>query len=334
MLNNLQGARALAAISVVLLHVGASARDHSVNTPLFSSLGNWGNSGVDLFFVISGFIMVYVQDRSPRSPGRFLVDRAVRIVPLYSVMTLALFGLLIVAQSVVRSPAPEMGHLTASFLFLSKAIYGLDPVLYVGWTLEYEALFYLIFALSIVLSKPCSGGQKLLLILSSALILLVLTGLAPPIVLEFLYGAAIARVRHLIGLRTGWLFMVGGGVLLALTIGHDIAIEARWIFWGLPAAIFLMGCTIVPQISNGLVTRLGDASFSLYLTHVFVISALMKVYSLIPVVIEGDVWAAVVCGVAILVGILVHRYFEQPLTQLVRRGVTWIDSLNRRTAVV
>ena len=104
LLGNLQALRAIAAINVVLFHMIGSAESYGVHARWFPLLGKWGASGVDLFFVISGFVMVYAQARSPKGPVDFLLSRARRIVPIYWVLSFGVLALLFTA-SVSRNEA-------------------------------------------------------------------------------------------------------------------------------------------------------------------------------------------------------------------------------------
>jgi peptidoglycan/LPS O-acetylase OafA/YrhL len=80
---NIQALRGVAAFLVVVLHTLGTAADYGFSTRVFSPLRGWGFGGVDLFFVISGFVMVHVQRVKAYTPGRFLLNRVVRICPLY-----------------------------------------------------------------------------------------------------------------------------------------------------------------------------------------------------------------------------------------------------------
>src|SRR5690349_10997415 len=103
MLNNVQALRALAAMLVVLGHL----------QPLFETVHPalaWvglGRCGVDLFFVISGFIMVHTTRAGDTSPGAFAIRRLVRILPLYWAVTLAVFAVALVAPSLVQASRPD-----------------------------------------------------------------------------------------------------------------------------------------------------------------------------------------------------------------------------------
>jgi exopolysaccharide production protein ExoZ len=137
---NIQALRALAALSITILHAG------ELVFPNFKEASRPFFSGVDVFFVISGSVMVITTHETWEKPGTwlpFLWRRMVRIVPLYWLLTL-----LVVSLS--RSPAGTW-HVVASFLFIpawNSSHYPL-PVLPMGWTLQYEMFFYSLFSLAL-----------------------------------------------------------------------------------------------------------------------------------------------------------------------------------------
>ncbi|MFL9829112.1 acyltransferase family protein, partial [Rhodoplanes sp. SY1] len=103
-----------------------------------------GFVGVDLFFAISGFIIFYTVTRSGVSRGRFLLHRAERIAPIYWCATFAMLALIIGAPGLFR-PRDGWGTLDNVLQSLSFTTFwtGSMPVIYVGWSLEFEVLFYL-----------------------------------------------------------------------------------------------------------------------------------------------------------------------------------------------
>jgi len=111
--------------------------------PLFEG---WGNNGVDIFFVISGFVMVYTQSNNPRSAFSFFSNRILRIVPTYWLLSVAVVVLFVLIPSTFRGLKLTGAYSLTSLFFVSR-IFGYDyPIIYVGWTLEYEMPFYALFA--------------------------------------------------------------------------------------------------------------------------------------------------------------------------------------------
>lgn len=94
-INNLQALRAFAALNVIFYHIIGTSPSYNFQLKTFDFLTGWGANGVDIFFVISGFVMVYIQKNKPRTPKAFLTDRFFRIVPMYWLLTAVIALLLI-----------------------------------------------------------------------------------------------------------------------------------------------------------------------------------------------------------------------------------------------
>ena len=119
----------------------------------------FGGAGVDIFFVISGFIMVYTTMDREITPWSFMADRIARIVPAYWAATLGVFFLALVAPSLLQTSHMQWGELFKSLVFVPfrKANGLVQPVLFVGWTLNYEMFFYLMFAAGLLNSQQKMG---------------------------------------------------------------------------------------------------------------------------------------------------------------------------------
>ena len=130
MLNNLQILRGFAALNVVLFHIIAISDEQGFGTPALEFLRDWGANGIDIFFVLSGFIMVYIAELRPRKPLAFLVRRAIRIIPIYWILTvLGLIAILLAND--FRGDPPTLEPIIASFLFLTRWTTMEMPILYV-----------------------------------------------------------------------------------------------------------------------------------------------------------------------------------------------------------
>ena len=181
-LQGIQALRAIAALLVVFGHAAheAEAIAARVGVPAIDpSFLYWG-SGVDIFFVISGFIMVHTSAELFGRPGAwriFLGRRIARIVPLYWLLTsLLLIGSLFVPQ-LLNVPIGDWQHILASYLFIPSLRGGSEirPVMALGWTLNFEMFFYLLFAGAMFL--PLRRGMAALAV---TLLGLALIGMACP----------------------------------------------------------------------------------------------------------------------------------------------------------
>ena len=153
MLSNLQYLRAFAAINVVYLHVLIGSNSYNKPSKMSFILGEWGANGVDIFFVISGFVMIYSQINNPKTILKFYKSRILRIVPIYWLITFTIILLFLFFPDIFRSFNTDVKKSISSFFFISQLMTKEFPVINVGWTLEWEMLFYLIFGISLYFQK-------------------------------------------------------------------------------------------------------------------------------------------------------------------------------------
>ena len=226
-----------------------------------------GTIGVDVFFAISGFIMWRVTSGRPVTPAAFLWDRATRIAPPYVLLTFAMYVVAVTVPGVFPHILVPVSHLLLSLLFIPHPDpYGTwYPLLVPGWTLIYEAGFYLLFAACLRVPQRARATWCIGTLVTLALIL----GL--PRLLEFAAGIAVAR----------W------------AMPAVLAVERRTPRWRWPVL-------------------LGNASYGIYLTHVFVVAACWRVLGPGPLAIGVSLLAAA------LGGIVWWRVVEVPLTQGLR----------------
>src|SRR4028119_2163492 len=151
-LNLLQVYRGIAAVLVVMVHLSLMS-ENRLDQVAFLNLFQAGWSGVDYFFVLSGFIMVYVHRSAIGKKDQlksFLVKRAVRIYPIYWIITLTLLFFFIVIPGFADNQNLGLGYVIGSLLLIPQNEW---PILLVGWTLIYELYFYFLFSIAIWL-KP------------------------------------------------------------------------------------------------------------------------------------------------------------------------------------
>lgn len=277
----------------------------------------WGQQGVDVFFVISGFIMAHVASREA-DPATFLRARVLRVVPLYAVVTLAWW---------IGHPAMTPVHVALSLAFVPHL--GPEgmiwPVIWQGWTLLYEAFFYAAFAAALLLPPRLrlpllSGGFAVLAGIgavsgSNAAAAQVYLS---PLLLEFLAGAWLHEAW-----ARGWLARPAWGIAAATLAGLALVAtrniepgDWRILMWGVPC-LMLVGAglameSILPRVP--LLLALGNWSYAIYLTHRFVLPYLMAAFHPLPTPLA---LTGVMAGCAAL-GALVHLGVERPLTQLLR----------------
>jgi hypothetical protein len=316
-LSNLQLLRAFAAISVVILHSLQIASLYGQGATFFSVLEGWGNSGVDIFFVISGFVMYYAQMSSHKSAYCFIKHRIIRIVPIYWLLTISIVALFFLLPSVFNHTPPSVFNVLSSLLFVSHGLGENHPVLYVGWTLEYEMLFYAVFAFSLLFKR-----DSITLWLPVALLTFVtMLGFVSSIVLEFVFGVLAAKLFfddrwH----RYGGITLALGLLLLLLSIAYPVyALANRVLWWGIPAVLIVFGAVTVRQQKSRLLSYLGDASYSIYLLQVFTIPAFYKFASKFLAFVHGDILFIVSLLFSITLGCLFYSIVEKPVTIYLNR---------------
>jgi peptidoglycan/LPS O-acetylase OafA/YrhL len=343
-IESLQILRALAAMSVALHHSLADADALLTGVGWRAAYGfDQLAAGVDLFFVISGFVMVYASRALFATPGasaNFLARRLTRTVPLYWIVTTVFLAVGSLAPGALNSVAPDLGLIAASYLFLPamRPDGVVAPILSLGWTLNYEMLFYVVFAAAVVLPR-----RKAVSAVAAALGLLVVLGavFAPyavsakfwtdPIILEFVFGMALAEAYlagiHIVRAPALVLATVAIALLgLDLTHATGVFVSSRVIAWGIPAAMIVAAATL-PQPGGGPAKRcgwliaLGDASYALYLTHPFPMRLLKLLWAKLaltsPLAVSAYVVAAL--ATAACLAVVVHRFIEQPIISALRR---------------
>lgn len=339
--SDIQWLRAAAALLVVAEHLknevlfrlqGLDPAQHYA--PLFPFA-----AGVDIFFVISGFVIAHSSAGLFGRPGAwrvFLARRLARIVPLYWLLSAGFLVLLALAGSRLLGGADPL-FLLGSFLFVPVAnVDGAPlPVLPLGWTLNYEMMFYALFALVIGFTR-----QRALSLIAAILVAIVVAGhvLRPanlqllfwsdPIILEFLAGIAI-QVLVARGLRLpGFvrLALVFGGVAILFLVGlpADLRNE-RWLVWGVPAAmIVLAAATGGAGRRVPLAELAGDTSYAVYLAHLFVLIALARLFVALGAtswLMSFVVYPALALVLVAASAYVLNRFFERPVLRFLRRRI-------------
>lgn len=307
MLISVQALRALAAWAVVCHHFMQIFFDFEARGPIGQLFIDKGAVGVDIFFVISGLVIFLSTEGKALPPARFLLYRLFRIVPAYWLYTVLMALLVVFARPLLPDQTVDWNHLLLSLLFIpteNPGGYGIYPTLNVGWTLNYEMLFYVLFAWALLFRL-----QVRLLVVAALLFAVcqAWTGFGwvsefyrSDIVYEFLLGIGIGMLyrRGWIGPAL-WLPLLGiGAALLAI---YHLPPEPRLLNWGVPSAVLVMASMALERHveRNRLLKLLGDCSYSVYLMHVLVLSAggyLTRRYGINPYLMF------VVCALAIAIG--------------------------------
>jgi exopolysaccharide production protein ExoZ len=331
LIKGIQLLRAIAALAVVYLHYGFH-------------LQNIGEFGVDIFFVISGFIIAYMVNKSTQG---FLLKRLVRVSPLYFIGTLFVILLHAIKPEWFRSAIVNSEAIIKSFLYIPYTIGKSGPILVVGWTLNYEMFFYLVTAFCILIFRkkglivPACGFFLGLFVLilhnvstNSDYLNFFKDGLLP----EFIYGLVLYYFWEFYSKRRNkqvdLLLVIMGFGGISFMISCDVM---NWFYWvsrslvnGLPSLVFVNAFLVLEdKISseNAIIKwslRLGDASYAMYIFHPFIIFLLLRVvypkllgdYTNITLEWLKLVFAMLsVCGISILI----FRYVDHPINLFFKR---------------
>jgi exopolysaccharide production protein ExoZ len=316
-LTNLQVLRAFAALSVVFFHVIGTARGYGLPVQWLAFLEGWKTLGVDLFFVISGFVMVYIQTTKPKSSFSFFKDRVLRIAPVYWLLNILLVLLMFAMPAVFNRGEVSLEQILCSFFFLSGSVDHQPPILSVGWTIEFEMLFYVLFAASL-------ATQKMLISIVITVMAIIGIALFTPIdliILEFIGG-----------MMLGWLYftfkppkklvqtlLIIGMSCIALSLFFKTSGISRVIVYGIPSVLIVFGCVFLRQVKPSFLTQIGDASYSIYLLQVFTIPTFYKLASKAHLSILSNDFLALDCFIlSTVAGLVLYRYYELKISEYLK----------------
>ncbi|AOJ83504.1 hypothetical protein WS86_22835 [Burkholderia savannae] len=330
LLSNIQAARAVAALCVVAYHLGVMP---------------FGQIGVDVFFVISGFIMSYV---APKEGNAFFIKRVIRIVPLYWMLTIGVYAIAVVRPQWLNTTTDGVAYLFKSMFFVPyvKENGNWGPLLRNGWTLDFEMFFYVVVAAALVVVRR----QYATIAASAALIVFCLSSqavgagsqvadyLAQPLVIEFCLGVAcywITRARAFDAAPRG---LFGAGAIAAPLLvvalypefGDPVGFQ-RVLQYGVPAFVLIASLLGLEKSGvssrNAILANLGAASYSIYLLHPYVIGVAEKILKIHPGAGTVGGWcaAAAVALVVCAAGWVCYRYVEMPIQSALR----WRSSAER-----
>ena len=347
MFRSLQACRAVAACLVVLFHLGGTfAQDRYFGFKAIDGPFAWGDSGVEFFFVLSGFLITFVHRGDfgrPQALGGYLVKRLLRIYPTYWLVCAAVCAAAWFAPGLRGALPDSLGVFVKALALLPQdpsVVGGTGaPILFVAWSLQYEVLFYALIAI-VILSR--SAG----LVAAAALVALnlschvgascgwPLSFFSDNLILMFGMGVACAylvrsplRLPHpgATALVAAIAFVVFG--LVEVSHGRELFGVDRRLVYGTLAALMLLGLTQAEDagrlawLGQRWIRHLGDASYALYLLHIPVISVACKLILKLGVSnhLALTVLYALVFLTCVGVSVLFHAGVERPLLAWLRQ---------------
>lgn len=358
MLQSIRALRGIAALLVVIYHACEYARTHGY--PSMENTFLFGAFGVDIFFVISGYVMLLALEKvntSNKSTSYltidFLVRRVIRIAPIYWLGTTFLYVVYVIQPEKFRAFSATLETFARSMLFLpierGEGKSTISPILSQGWTLYHEFFFYSVLSLLLVFNVR--QGLKYLAPALVATLVLVGTLIwgnttrpwlelaVSPINLEFAFGCMIYMLPRpntgRLSSPTPWLLLVIASVSLyfapELSKSHEIG---RAIYWGLPAAmLFYAAIGLEPlfvRFSDQFGRYAGDPSYSIYIFHGLAFSGVDIFLKKMGFTASGAFFIAALTLGATIASNFIYRLIETPLTK--RSNATWSSVLEARFA--
>jgi len=333
----IQYLRAVAAALIVF--------QHAMGIPAFIYYtAHFGTVGVDLFFMISGFIMWTTTRDNARGPGAFWLARTIRIVPLYWLFTAAYVVAALVTPESFFNLKLDPAHIVKSFLFVPATHPNLGlaaPVLTLGWTLNYEAFFYLFFGFCLLIAS-LRARFIVLAAIFCALVALgawlqptapILSSYLDPIMLEFLSGIILAILAPYLarcGVTLGALLIVIGVVWIGVVYAHEWALS-RLISHAIPSIMAVTGALMLEPWARAHQSRigllLGDASYSIYLIHPFAqrVFLLAIIHTIGLSSINPTVYIFSAFFVAIVAGVICYLVLERRVLRIGRKIVRYVQ---------
>jgi peptidoglycan/LPS O-acetylase OafA/YrhL len=332
-LKSLQILRALAASFVVYFHIAG-----------FEGYTKWvvfGSFGVDIFFVLSGYVIALTVTANP-SAINFIINRTSRIIPSYWLLTLAVFALALVKPELLSSTKADFGNLFLSLFFIPyfKENGFLEPVLAVGWTLNYEMYFYLCTFLCILFFRK-NGIIAVIFPVSIAFVIANLANLptSPYIkfisswrVLEFMCGILIYKfIRYEFVFNLSKSLIMSFLAILCICLLAIQEIAANPLISAI-SSIFLSSAIVIlfiklepafeklPKRFDDFLIAIGDASYATYLTHFFTMNLFIKILceKMLNVSGESVLLASLNFIICLIGGQIFYIIIDNPLHRKVR----------------
>ncbi len=333
-IDTLQVLRGFAALLIVIYHAVLDIEGLYGSEDIF-----WNHEpfiyGIDLFFVLSGFVMIYTayEQTGVTQAKRFMLRRLIRIVPIYWFYTLLLVGVLFLMPNALGGVEFSIANFLKSLFFVPY--YDHDALLYpflkLGWTLNYEIYFYAVFALFLLLPRKLLMPALTVFFLSTVLFK---DYLLPEGIIRVFYGRDIV-LNFLIGSWIGFLFIkdvrlpkwfvyLGCATLITSIVWMFNADRVEeYTGYDFPKVIFatlIISLLVLPKKSQHIklpkiAVFIGDSSYSLYLMHSFTIGAIIYVIAASGLQESLSPWLTfIICVVGSLIGGgISYLLIEKPL---------------------
>lgn len=317
MITSIQYLRFFACISVVLFHI--TTKTYPENNFYL------GATGVDIFFIISGFIMAYISNKREFNGVLFIKNRILRIYPIYIITLIPFICIFLYSPEIVNtnSGTPSILKSITLYPLITGSYLNL-----VSWTLSFEFYFYIIFAMSLNIKRFSIEITSFLIILFCILgEFFDVDFIKSTLVIEFIFGMFIYKFLYInkkdIPLIFYILFITLGISLLAL-LGqkvHGGPDYYRILFWGIPSLMIFIGFLFSSNQIKDIkwLVFLGDASYSIYLTHILSINIIFKILKRYNDIPNMNIFINVIAVIfSIIIGSLTYSLIEKPVTRFLK----------------
>ncbi|MGX5107733.1 acyltransferase family protein [Enterobacter cloacae] len=332
MIKSIQILRGLAAWAVVFHHISQLMFEFSTSSEWMHNLALKAGHGVDIFFVISGFIIYRSISQKYVSPLSFSINRIARIVPAYWFYTILVVLIANTYPGVMSFTETGFDYVLKGLIFIpvvNQQTGWYIPALTVGWTLNFEMLFYSCIFLSLFFKDDV---KKLCCILIPVTVMNLFSWLGSNELPVFLFYTDELMFEFVMGVMVAVCYenglFKGIGVKIALIM---IALSLVSIFFssesrrllqiGIPCAILVIASICLEQkISDGffsnLATKLGDWSYSTYLSHVIIICVINKLSDVY--VLNKYIMIVPIVTLVLLCSYLSYKFIELPCSRVAK----------------
>jgi peptidoglycan/LPS O-acetylase OafA/YrhL len=348
---NIQALRGVAVLLVVIFHLLSIEQKYWHNDYVFPKFLILGNAGVDLFFVISGFVMIVVtkkQFQDFNAAQHFLYHRISRIFPLYWLFTGFLLIIHLISPGSVTSLPEHQDYVWKSFLLLPQ---NQPPLLMNGWTLIHEMYFYLVLTLFLLVPEKylvkLLGCWGIFILIGTLFLYFYPKFNSPsfalvthPLTLEFIAGCFVAklffagkRFHPILFLLLGiFLLLLNFTIFYLLSSNPDVTVSdgrLRVLMFGIACGLLVYAAAVLEykaKLFPKFLINVGNSSYSIYLSHIFVLSTLGRIFAKLPW--QGAIFhlffALMALPLVIIVGKYSYVFLEKPLLKVSRKWWTAI----------
>ena len=339
-LYGLQVYRGIAALLVVLYHMTYLSQER-FDYQFLGGIFAFGFTGVDFFFVLSGFIILYVHGRDLGRPERlrgYFTKRFIRLYPIYWCVALTKIVVILLVPSLAKSYEANTSYLAKSLLLIPQENL---PIIGAAWTLSYEVLFYILFGITILLGVRWAYRLTVIWVVAIAVVYglnqagwipseyyIALNFIFNERNLEFILGCWAARtVINSVVKYAKTMALVGlvAFILLGAYLNHNQMALPFSLTFGLASFLLVLGTASV-EMSGGIawprpLVFLGDASYSVYLTHVMFLNFFMLIIGRLNVFefIDPLFTTSLLVVGSVLGGCLVYLLVERPIIVSLRK---------------